>query len=72
MDRAAALARLATAERHVKLGERHLSRQRELVAYLIRYGRDAAAAEALLATFEQSQALHVADRDRLRDELAEQ
>lgn len=60
---------LAQAERHVALGERHIATQRAIIAELVRDGHDTSRAEALLATFEQSQRLHVEDRDRLRKEL---
>ena len=69
MDRTTTLARLAKAEQAVELGERHLLRQRELVAELTRHRHDVAMAARLLATFEQSQTLHVADCDRLSKEL---
>jgi hypothetical protein len=63
---------LAEAEYHVLLGERHIIRQREIVAELERDGHEQAAVSArdLLETFEQAQKAHVADRDRLRAELA--
>jgi hypothetical protein len=71
MNRAALWAHLVDAEEAVEQGERHLSRQRRLIASLERNGHDPGAAYALLATFEDSQALHVFDRDRLRRELAQ-
>jgi hypothetical protein len=60
---------LAQAERHVKEGQDVLSRQHKTIAELKRGGHDAADALQLLADFEEIQALHVADRDRLRKEL---
>jgi len=63
-------AHLAKAEEAVAIGERNISRQRRLIDQLERDGHDVAAARALLATFEESQALHVFDMDRLRRELA--
>ena len=71
MNRAALWAHLVQAEKAVEQGERHLARQRRLIASLERDGHDAKAAYALLATFENSQALHVFDRDRLRREWAQ-
>lgn len=56
---------LEEAERTVTLGERHISRQLEIIGSLRRRGRDAALAEEVLATFRSSQKLHVAERDRL-------
>jgi hypothetical protein len=72
MDRAILEQHLALAERHVTQGERHVARQRELVAKLVQGGHDTMEAEArlLLATFEELQGCFVADRDRLRAELA--
>lgn len=60
---------LAQAERHVAEGERRIARQRELVAELARDGHDTDQATQLLRQFEELQALHVVDRDRLRKEL---
>ena len=60
---------LAMAERHVARGEQIVARQRELVAELERDGHDVREAMALLKQFEALQALHVADRDRLRAEV---
>lgn len=45
-------------------------RQREIVAELERDGHDVSEARKLLVQFEELQAMHVADRDRLIDELA--
>jgi len=71
MDLTLIEAHLAVAEEHIAQGERHVARQRELVGLLCRGGYDTTAARALLQTFEQSQAMHLADRDRLRKELEE-
>jgi hypothetical protein len=60
---------LKRVERHVREGRGHVARQQALVAELHRRGLDADLARALLVKFEQLQALHVADRDRLRAEL---
>jgi hypothetical protein len=62
---------LAQAERHVAEGEGHLSRQREIVTKLERDGHDSVSARATLAQFEELQAMHIADRDRLLRELSE-
>jgi hypothetical protein len=69
MDRAMIAEHLAQAERHVALGEKDVAEQRERVIILGRDGHDATGAASLLIQFEQLQALHVADRDRLREEL---
>ncbi len=62
---------LAQVERHVELGERHLARQRELIAQLERDGRDTRQAKALLRAFEETQALHIQHWDRLKRRLQE-
>ena len=69
VDRATLSQHLNQAERHVILGERHVARQRQLVAGLEASGLDASRSRALLATFEDLLVLHKADRDRLRYEL---
>lgn len=56
---------LSQARRHVEEGEAHLYRQRMVVTKLERDGHDASDARRLLLRFEELQALHVADRDRL-------
>ena len=57
--------RLERAERHVALGQRHVTRQRELITELKAGGHDTKLSEQLLQVFEELQALHIADRDRL-------
>jgi hypothetical protein len=61
---------LEMAERHVLEGERHIAQQQRLLALLEQNNRgkseSAKVARDVLATFEMSQALHVADRDRLK------
>ena len=61
---------LEMAERHVLEGERHIARQRRLLAWLEQADRgkseSAKVAREILTTFEKIQALHVADRDRLK------
>ena len=70
MDRAVILQHLKQAEGHVRQGEIHVTNQRLLVETLERDGHDTTQARALLKEFIELQALHVADRDRLRGELA--
>jgi len=60
---------LAQAERHVAQGQQHVTRQRRVIAELECDGHDAKAARQLLKQFEEMLALHIADRDRLREEL---
>ncbi len=62
---------LAQAERHVRLGEQHLALQRQLIAELERDGHDTVQAKAILRAFEETQALHIQHRDRLRRKLHE-
>ena len=68
MDRAMIEKHLAQAERHVADGERHITRQRQIIAELERDGHDAGSAKELLTIFEETQAIHIADRDRLKEE----
>lgn len=56
---------LVMADRHVATGNRVVTRQRQLETD----GHDTREALALLARFEDLLALHVADRDRMIDEL---
>ncbi len=70
MDRATLERHLLEAEMHITEGEHHLVRQREIVAELANDGRDLRSAQALLAQFETMLAHHVADRDRIRADLA--
>jgi hypothetical protein len=70
MEHPALFEHLALAETHVAEGERILARQRRLLAELERDGHDTRTARTLLQSFEQTQASHVAERDRLRAELS--
>jgi hypothetical protein len=70
MDRAMTLSHLALAERHVARGYEHIASQIRIIASLANNGHDTAVAERLLLTFEDIQRSHVADRDRLKKELA--
>jgi Spy/CpxP family protein refolding chaperone len=71
MDRATILNHLAQAERHVNMGAQHVSSQLSLIERMQRDGHDVTAARQLLEQFEEIQALHIVDRDRLRAELDE-
>jgi hypothetical protein len=68
-ERAMLVEHLAHAARHVAVSERHVKRQRRIVAHLKREGRDVKEASDLLLQFEETQALHLAEWDRLRKEL---
>lgn len=69
MDRALVLTHLTQAERHVSDGTALLARQRTLILRLRLLGYDTATAENLLQLFNETQDMHIADRDRLRAEL---
>jgi gluconate kinase len=70
IKRAAMRNHLLQIEQHVMQGERHIERQREIVAKLEQIDAEHAfRARELLAQFEQMQVMHIADRDRLREEL---
>ena len=68
MDHATLQAHLAQTERHVAEAEQRIVRQREILRELERDAHADAAARAreLLAKFEETLALYIADRDRLR------
>jgi hypothetical protein len=70
MDRVMLERHLTQVEAHIVRGEQHLTRQRELVFELERHGRDSEQAQRLLLLFEELQALHIADRDRIFEELS--
>ena len=69
MDRNTLELHLRQARAHVAQGEKHIARQRAVVASLEAGGHDSEAARELLATFEDSQVMHVADVARLENEL---
>jgi len=62
---------LQEAERNVAQSTMHVVEQHALVARLERDGLDTADARRLLGLFEESRTLYLAERDRLRRELAE-
>jgi hypothetical protein len=70
-DRTLILDHLALARRHVAEAERHVAHQREIVAQTERDGHDTATSKQLLDQFEELYRMHVADRDRLEQELDE-
>jgi hypothetical protein len=75
MKRSRLLDHLAYVERHIRDGERHLLRQREIVDELERHGRansqTAKMARVLLTTFETAQSAHLIDRAHLLRALKE-
>jgi hypothetical protein len=50
---------------------KNIARQRDVIAQLERGGRDTASARTFLHEFEQLQARHIAERERLLRELSE-
>ncbi|TGP69458.1 hypothetical protein EN870_33410 [bacterium M00.F.Ca.ET.227.01.1.1] len=56
---------LAMLEQHVLLGERHIARQREIVADFHHKGFRTDLAEELLSLFEKMEIVHVSHGDRL-------
>ena len=71
MDKAMILAHLEMAERHVAQGFRHIASQRRIIVTLRNGGHDTTEAKRLLLNFRDVQRMHVADRDRLKKELAD-
>ncbi|MBB4191882.1 hypothetical protein GGE45_001389 [Rhizobium aethiopicum] len=71
MDRAIVKKHLEQALEHVALGGQHIARQREIVAELTNRGTDVTEAIRLLTNFEESQVMHVAHLERLKEELRE-
>ncbi len=61
--------RLAQADRHVSLGQKHVEEQRCLIEEMERRGLDQKDAMILLRLFEELQKEHVAYRDYLRQKL---
>jgi len=70
IERAMVEEHLQLAEKHVAQGDQHLADQRELIFQMERDGHDTTEARRLLRQFEELQELHIADRDRLRQEKA--
>jgi hypothetical protein len=60
---------LAMTDAHIALGERHVARQKEIIAELRLAGHSTALAETLLISFEQSLVSHIEHHDRILAEL---
>ena len=71
MDRDKVKRHLGEAEEHVARSIQHVGEQWKLIARLEEKGQDTATSRRLLALLEESRDLHVADRDRLRRQLAQ-
>jgi hypothetical protein len=69
MDRASILGQSEQLERHIALVEEDLTRQREIVADLLRDDRDASASMDLLHEFEVLHDRLIADRAIVRRKL---
>jgi hypothetical protein len=72
MDRSTLVQLLNEAETLLHRGELQLDHQRELIGTLQRMGRDATVAKLQLRRLEGRQARHIADRNRLFKQLADQ
>jgi hypothetical protein len=70
MERATLENSLSRAEAHVAAGQKRIAKQHEIIAELGREGHDTAPAKDMLASFERTQAMHVANRDRIAVKLA--
>jgi hypothetical protein len=70
MDRETLEKNLTQAEAHTVKGHKRIALQHKIIAELDREGHDTVPARELLATFETTQAMHVANRDRIADKLA--
>lgn len=70
MDRKRLEQDLALVECEIALNERHMERERELIAKLESGGRDVSDARERLIAIEAFQALRLADRELFRQELA--
>jgi hypothetical protein len=71
MDRAALEQLLREAECLLYRGEQNIAHQREVIGTLERGGHDATAAKMFLRRLESAQARHIADRNRLFREPAD-
>jgi hypothetical protein len=70
MDRETLEKNLTQAEAHVANGQKRIAQQHEIIAELDREGHDTAPAIDMLASFERTQAMHIANRDRIAGKLA--
>src|SRR5260370_33352399 len=61
---------LSRAEAHISNGQKRIAQQHEIIAELDREGHDTAPAQDMLGSFERTQAMHVATRDRIAGQLA--
>jgi hypothetical protein len=71
MHRDMLLRHLAEAQDHIEIGARNIAKQREIVAGLDAHGRDTEEAYEMLKNFVHVHAMALADRKRIKQELAE-
>jgi hypothetical protein len=71
MDRKMLKRHLAQAKTHVETGRKNIARQRKVIAKLENGGRDTKEARTILAQFDELQAMHIADLERILRELAQ-
>jgi hypothetical protein len=69
MDSARIRRMIEMADRHIREGEEHIALGKRIIADLSILGSDLGPATAVLASFLDSQRLHVLHRDRLLREL---
>jgi len=69
MDRSLLLSQLVFTEKHISVHARHLLQQEAIVDELERRGLDATYAVSTLRRLKQTQAMLIADRDRMRAAL---
>jgi hypothetical protein len=70
MDRDMLKQHLRDAEERLARGLQHIARQKEIISGLDLEGPDLAAAQELLATLEEMQKVHTADRDEIERKLS--
>jgi hypothetical protein len=69
MDRPALEAELSRAEAHIANGQARTAQQRKIIAELDLEGHDTVPAKDMLASFEKTLAMHIANRDRIAGKL---
>jgi len=69
MNRAILLEHLTLAQEHIEIGSRNIARQEEIIEELEAHGHDTVMARKMLKSFEDAQALSLADRQRIQAEL---
>jgi hypothetical protein len=72
MNRAILLEHLTLAKEHIEIGSRAIGKQQEIIAKLQAHGHNTFVARKMLKSFEDTQAMHLAERDRIQDELGRQ